>query len=190
MSTLTHPEQQTTQDTLQLNGPITLSFTSATHDKPPTFTAWPWGLAWWRMRAQRPASATAPPTCWSRARFGLCSPPHYDPTMKWRAHIRLHGDGVRDVALCVDDARLAWKEAVRRGARSVREPFESADEHGKDQDGFDRHLRGHDPQLCGAQPLSRTFSARLSRDCPRPPGPAHRAAACGPRSGQLLAGTR
>ena len=45
-------------------------------------------------------------------------------------HIRLHGDGVRDIALGVDDARLAWKETVRRGARSVREPFVTSDEHG------------------------------------------------------------
>jgi 4-hydroxyphenylpyruvate dioxygenase len=45
-------------------------------------------------------------------------------------HIRLHGDGVRDVALWVDDARLAWKETTRRGARSVEEPHEIKDEHG------------------------------------------------------------
>jgi 4-hydroxyphenylpyruvate dioxygenase len=45
-------------------------------------------------------------------------------------HIRLHGDGVRDIALWVDDARKAWKESTRRGARSVQEPHEIRDEHG------------------------------------------------------------
>ncbi len=37
-------------------------------------------------------------------------------------HVRLHGDGVRAIALWVDDAESAWRETTRRGARSVREP--------------------------------------------------------------------
>src|ERR1700691_5704235 len=45
-------------------------------------------------------------------------------------HVHVHGDGVRDVALWVDNAKQAWKETTKRGARSVREPFELKDEHG------------------------------------------------------------
>jgi len=45
-------------------------------------------------------------------------------------HIRLHGDGVRDIALSVNDAEAAWRETTRRGARSVREPETVCDEHG------------------------------------------------------------
>jgi len=37
-------------------------------------------------------------------------------------HVRVHGDGVRDIALWVDDAESAWRETTSRGARSVREP--------------------------------------------------------------------
>ncbi|HUB82355.1 MAG TPA: 4-hydroxyphenylpyruvate dioxygenase [Bryobacteraceae bacterium] len=37
-------------------------------------------------------------------------------------HVRVHGDGVRDIALWVDDAESAWRETTQRGARSVREP--------------------------------------------------------------------
>lgn len=46
-------------------------------------------------------------------------------------HIRLHGDGVRDIALAVADAKLAWRETTRRGARSVHECRELRDEYGK-----------------------------------------------------------
>jgi 4-hydroxyphenylpyruvate dioxygenase len=46
-------------------------------------------------------------------------------------HVRLHGDGVRDIALWVDDAEAAWRETTRRGARSVREPETLSDEHGE-----------------------------------------------------------
>src|SRR5437763_8492768 len=34
-------------------------------------------------------------------------------------HVKLHGDGVRDIALTVDDAELAYREATRRGGRGV-----------------------------------------------------------------------
>jgi 4-hydroxyphenylpyruvate dioxygenase len=37
-------------------------------------------------------------------------------------HVRLHGDGVYDIALAVDDARTAFETAVKRGAQSVLEP--------------------------------------------------------------------
>jgi 4-hydroxyphenylpyruvate dioxygenase len=46
------------------------------------------------------------------------------------AHVNTHGDGVRDLAFWVDDARVAWKTAVDRGAKSVHEPTEVKDEHG------------------------------------------------------------
>ena len=45
-------------------------------------------------------------------------------------HIRRHGDGVRDIALGVDDAEAAWRETTQRGARSVREPETLCDEQG------------------------------------------------------------
>jgi 4-hydroxyphenylpyruvate dioxygenase len=37
-------------------------------------------------------------------------------------HVHLHGDGVHDIALWVDDAASAWRETTKRGARSVQEP--------------------------------------------------------------------
>lgn len=47
------------------------------------------------------------------------------------AHVMKHGDGVRDLAFWVDDARDAWAKAVDRGARSVQEPTVARDEHGE-----------------------------------------------------------
>ena len=45
-------------------------------------------------------------------------------------HVARHGDGVRSIALWVDDARSAWLETTSRGAISVQEPVEAKDEHG------------------------------------------------------------
>jgi 4-hydroxyphenylpyruvate dioxygenase len=46
-------------------------------------------------------------------------------------HVARHGDGVRVIALEVEDARQAWLETTSRGARSVAEPAETADEFGR-----------------------------------------------------------
>lgn len=46
-------------------------------------------------------------------------------------HIKLHGDGVRDIALWVDDAESAYVETTKRGARGVMEPTSFRDEDGE-----------------------------------------------------------
>jgi 4-hydroxyphenylpyruvate dioxygenase len=46
-------------------------------------------------------------------------------------HILRHGDGVRSIALWVDDAESAWKETTRRGARDVQAPITIEDRKGK-----------------------------------------------------------
>jgi 4-hydroxyphenylpyruvate dioxygenase len=43
----------------------------------------------------------------------------------------LHGDGVKDIALTVPDAREAYREAVQRGARGIVEPHWAEDESGR-----------------------------------------------------------
>ena len=63
-----------------------------------------------------------------KIRFVLTTP--LRPDTEVADHIHCHGDGVRDVALWVDDARWAWKESTKRGARSIREPFELKDGNG------------------------------------------------------------
>jgi 4-hydroxyphenylpyruvate dioxygenase len=46
-------------------------------------------------------------------------------------HVSLHGDGVRDIVLAVDDADAAYLETTNRGARGVREPFTLRDTLGE-----------------------------------------------------------
>jgi len=45
-------------------------------------------------------------------------------------HIIKHGDGVRDLAFHVDDTDACYREAISRGARSVKEPHDLTDENG------------------------------------------------------------
>jgi 4-hydroxyphenylpyruvate dioxygenase len=46
-------------------------------------------------------------------------------------HVNRHGDGVKVIALWVDDARRAWEETTRRGAVSVAQPHVLADDLGQ-----------------------------------------------------------
>lgn len=45
-------------------------------------------------------------------------------------HINKHGDGVKVIALWVDDATKAWKDTTSRGAKSFMEPQKEEDENG------------------------------------------------------------
>jgi len=46
-------------------------------------------------------------------------------------HVAAHGDGVKDLALWVDDARELYRLALERGAESVREPAVLRDDNGE-----------------------------------------------------------
>ncbi|GIK28533.1 MAG: 4-hydroxyphenylpyruvate dioxygenase [Phototrophicaceae bacterium] len=54
----------------------------------------------------------------------------YKPTDEMSAHHMLHGDGVKVIALGVDDVEDAYKATTSRGAVSAWAPREEADEHG------------------------------------------------------------
>jgi 4-hydroxyphenylpyruvate dioxygenase len=47
------------------------------------------------------------------------------------AHVELHGDGVKVLALRVDDAASAWRETTSRGGRSYLEPISLMDKWGE-----------------------------------------------------------
>ena len=52
------------------------------------------------------------------------------PDSEISAHVRRHGDGVKVMALWVDDARKSFEETTKRGARVAFEPYTLEDEFG------------------------------------------------------------
>jgi 4-hydroxyphenylpyruvate dioxygenase len=46
-------------------------------------------------------------------------------------HVKKHGDGVKVIALWVEDARSSYEETVKRGAKSFMEPVVEKDENGE-----------------------------------------------------------
>lgn len=54
-----------------------------------------------------------------------------DPNSEIAKHVHLHGDGVKVLALWVDDAEKAYYETMSRGAKSAFEPQKLTDEFGE-----------------------------------------------------------
>lgn len=65
----------------------------------------------------------------NKLRFVLTTP--LQPEGEIARHINTHGDGVKVLALWVDDARKAWEETTKRGARSFMEPRVEKDANGE-----------------------------------------------------------
>lgn len=63
-----------------------------------------------------------------KIRLVLTSP--FNPHSEIAEHHRLHGDGVKVIALWVDDATKAYEETTKRGAVSYQVPSTMKDEHG------------------------------------------------------------
>jgi 4-hydroxyphenylpyruvate dioxygenase len=64
----------------------------------------------------------------NRVNFVLTTP--LDSAHFAAGHIRMHGDGVRDIAFQVEDCDAAFNEAVKRGAKVSSEPRDISDENG------------------------------------------------------------
>ena len=64
-----------------------------------------------------------------KIRIVLTSALHSDHPIS--AHVKKHGDGVKILALWVDDARKAFDETTKRGAKNYQEPKTITDEYGE-----------------------------------------------------------
>lgn len=65
----------------------------------------------------------------NKLRFVLSSPLRPDTAMA--EHVHRHGDGIKDVALWVKDARQSFNATVSRGAQVVQEPYILEDDEGE-----------------------------------------------------------
>jgi 4-hydroxyphenylpyruvate dioxygenase len=130
MATLMHPEVTTQKDFLPLNGTDYVEFYVGNARQAAYFYRLAFGMK--LVAYAGPETGVRDRASFvlqqGKIRFVLTTP--LRPDCEIAEHVRVHGDGVRDVALWVDDAKLAWKETTRRGARSVREPFELKDASG------------------------------------------------------------
>src|SRR5688572_7288829 len=131
MATLTAPEAQTAHDTFPINGTDYVEFYVGNAKQAAHFYQSAFGFQMVGYRG--PETGTRDRASFlmqqGKIRLILTTPLSADGPIA--DHVRKHGDGVRDIALWVDDARDAYNKAVERGAKSVRAPEVLKDKDGE-----------------------------------------------------------
>ncbi len=131
MATQTRPDPSAAHDTFPINGTDYVEFLVGNAKQAAHFYRTAFGF---QLVAYRGPETGERETCsyvvqQDKIRFVLTSA--FDPDHWVSQHVRLHGDGVKDIALWVDDAREAFRLAIERGAKPWREPKLREDAHGR-----------------------------------------------------------
>src|SRR6202042_1228492 len=131
MTTLTHQEQQTTEDVLQLNGTDYVEFYVGNARQASYFYRVAMGFS--LVAYAGPETGQRDRASYvgqqGKIRFVLTTPLRSSNPIAGNIH--RHGAAVRVIALWVDDARRAWRETTSRGAVSFAEPYTLEDDHGR-----------------------------------------------------------
>src|SRR5580698_9101150 len=131
MQTLAEPQAGTEQDFLPLNGTDYVEFYVGNAKQAAYFYRSAFGM---RLTAYR-GTETGTRDCASwlveQGKIRRVFTTALKPDHPVAEHVRLHGDGVRDIALWVDDAESAYRETTRRGGKGIREPETLRDDQGE-----------------------------------------------------------
>jgi 4-hydroxyphenylpyruvate dioxygenase len=131
MQTLSDTKTELQKDFLPLNGTDYVEFYVGNAKQAAHFYRSAFGM---RLTAYcGPETGTRDRASWlvEQGKIRLVFTTALDPDSTVAEHVRLHGDGVRDIALWVDDADSAFRETTGRGAGEVRQPETLSDEHGE-----------------------------------------------------------
>jgi 4-hydroxyphenylpyruvate dioxygenase len=131
MATMTSPSAETAHDTFPINGTDYIEFWVGNAKQSALYyrAAFGFQLAGYRGPETGVRDRASYLLVQDKLRFVLTSP--LGPESEITEHVKRHGDGVRDIAFWVDDARDAYAKAIERGARSVRAPEVLKDKDGE-----------------------------------------------------------
>ncbi len=131
MATLAQSEQQTAQDFLPLKGTDHIEFYVGNARQAAYFYRAAFGMSLVAYAGPETGRRDRASYVLQQGKIRFVLTTALRPDSHIAEHVHRHGDGVRAIALWVDDARSAWLETTSRGARSVQEPTEAADENGR-----------------------------------------------------------
>lgn len=131
MATSTAPSIEATQDTFPINGTDFIEFYVGNARQSSHYyrTAFGFELVGYRGPETGVRDRASYLLVQDKLRFVFTTP--LFPSSEIAAHVQKHGDGVRDIAFWVDDARDAYAKAIERGAESAYEPIVLEDESGR-----------------------------------------------------------
>ena len=136
MATLSAPLPETAHDTFPINGTDYIEFFVGNAKQASLYYRSAFGFQVVAYRG--PETGTRDRASYvlqqGKVRFVLTTAirPDLSPEAAFVAeHVHKHGDGVRDLAMWVEDARDAYAKAIERGAQSVHEPRVLTDDDGE-----------------------------------------------------------
>jgi len=131
MATLTLPETGTEQDAFPINGTDYVEFYVGNAKQASHYYRAAFGYSLVAYRGPETGVRDRASYLMQQGKIRLVLTTPLAPESSIAEHVHKHGDGVKDYALWVDDARLAFETAVSRGAIPVQEPQVFSDEHGE-----------------------------------------------------------
>lgn len=131
MATATLPTPDTVTDTFPINGTDYIEFWVGNARQAAHYyrAAFGFELAGYRGPETGTRDRASYLLKQDKVRFVLTTP--IKSTGPIAEHVAKHGDGVRDIALWVDDARTAFAAAIERGAKPAMQPTAIKDENGE-----------------------------------------------------------
>ena len=128
-ATLTAPEQVT--DTFPINGTDFVEFYVGNAKQAAHFYRTVFGYRILAYRGPETGTRDRASYVLEQDKVRLVLTTALRPDSEIAKHVHTHGDGVKDIALWVDDARKAFNLAVERGAKAAAEPKVLVDEQGE-----------------------------------------------------------
>jgi 4-hydroxyphenylpyruvate dioxygenase len=131
MATSTAPTPSQAHDTFPINGTDYIEFWVGNAKQSQLFYRAAFGFRLLAYRGPETGVRDKASYLLEQGRIRLVLTTPMGPEGEMAAHIARHGDGVRDMAFWVDDARDAYAKAIARGAVSVQEPTVLQDDDGQ-----------------------------------------------------------
>ena len=128
---LPHPGAETADDFLPLNGTDYIEFYVGNAKQAAHYYASAFGFQITGYRGPETGHRAAASYLLRQGKIRFVLTTALTPDSPIARHVHEHGDGVKDIALWVDDATAAFEETTRRGGVPVREPEVLEDAHGR-----------------------------------------------------------
>ncbi len=131
MATLTVPEVGIEQDAFPINGTDYVELYVGNAKQASHYYRAAFGFQLMAYRGPETGVRESASYLMQQGKIRLVLTTPLSPESPIAAHVHRHGDGVKDYALWVDDARVAYATAIERGAIAVREPQVMRDDDGE-----------------------------------------------------------
>ncbi|MFZ1749845.1 MAG: 4-hydroxyphenylpyruvate dioxygenase [Saprospiraceae bacterium] len=131
MNTTTLPNKPAIQDSFPINGTDYIEFYVGNAKQTSLFYQHCFGFELVAYKGPETGSRDVVSYVLQQGKIRFVITSAFDPDHEILRHVAKHGDGVKVLALWVDDAHLAYETAIQRGAQSAFEPMEMKDEYGR-----------------------------------------------------------